>query len=324
MLENKISKISVETDEENILKEKLEISNILGGVATTFENEELPKTDNENYVKIYSGKALDTEGLFHFSACEDMKLILVAGPFSSGKTTLQLMFYYLFLEGHNKRLNFNGSVTIEGFKERSSKILCNSGESEPIVERTSRAIIRYLHLAVCDEEGRKKNLIFSDISGEAFSEPMLLEDMADLFSDSEDVILVADGEKLCDDYEKNNVFLDIILLMKRLLHIGIITKRTRLQIICTKQDKIDCNENSDSIKQFIQSNYKRLITQFDKDVYSINLEYVAALNIEVEENSIQLENIILRCMEDESKSNNTVPILKNDLIRHFDMYKMRG
>ena len=85
------------------------------------ENSQIPVTQTE-YINTYSGQAMNQKELFQLSAHEDLKLVLVAGPFSSGKTTLETMLYYVFLEGKNERLSFGGSYTIPGLAEPSEQV----------------------------------------------------------------------------------------------------------------------------------------------------------------------------------------------------------
>ena len=62
---------------------------------------------SEEYVVIYSGKAMTERELLSFSARNNnVSLIMVAGAYASGKTTLMVMMYRLFLEGKNKTLHF--------------------------------------------------------------------------------------------------------------------------------------------------------------------------------------------------------------------------
>lgn len=57
----------------------------------------------EEYIVIYSGKAMTERELLSFSARNNnVSLIMAAGAYASGKTTLMVMMYRLFLEGKIK------------------------------------------------------------------------------------------------------------------------------------------------------------------------------------------------------------------------------
>ena len=87
----------------------LQNKSILGNEIQLQDSETENKTDSENgdfreadiqaeleYVNTYSGQAMNQQELFQLSAHEDLELVLVAGPFESGKTTLETMLYYVF------------------------------------------------------------------------------------------------------------------------------------------------------------------------------------------------------------------------------------
>ena len=105
----------------------------LEGVPTEYNISEI----NADYEYIFSGKAMIERELLHYSSRKTVRMVLVAGPFESGKTTLMVMMYHLFREGLNQKIMFKGSRTMKGFWERSEKLLLNSGNKKPKVDRKS-------------------------------------------------------------------------------------------------------------------------------------------------------------------------------------------
>lgn len=318
------------TDElmDGILGNKVELvaegSQFISDDVEGIEQNRLEEEQSDEYISIYSGRALKSEELFYFSAKEDVNMVLVAGPYASGKTTLIIMLYRLFLKGYNKKLFFAGSKTMEGFRERSENLLYKSGQSEPFVARTSRAAEdRYLHLSVLDEERRKENVFFADVSGETFSDSSGLKMMAEDFSDSENVIVVIDGEKVCDASERNGSIFAAELLLRRLLNKKIITKRTKLQIVYTKKDKIDACEKKDAILKYLKEKEQNFINNFKQYVYSVKCIYLSALSEEPEECK-KLEQILQNCMEIVSNNDNSdLQTIGYKVIRNFDKFQVR-
>lgn len=90
--------------------------------ATTYGIEQENEKISEDVVYVYSGEALELQDVFRFSCVENINPVIVAGEHESGKTTLEVMIYRLFLEGKNEKLMFAGSVTLKGFQERSRKL----------------------------------------------------------------------------------------------------------------------------------------------------------------------------------------------------------
>lgn len=86
---------------------------------------------------------------------------------------------------------------------------------------------------------KEDKTFFADISGEAFSDINGLEIMAEFFSDNENVIIVVNGENLCDINGRNGEIFAADLMLKRLLNKKILSKKTKLQIVFTKKDKVD-------------------------------------------------------------------------------------
>lgn len=317
--------------EENSLQNKSILENEIQLQDSELEN----KMDSDNlalekkdvqteleYIYTYSGQAMNQQELFQFSAHEDLKLILVAGPYSSGKTTLETMLYYLFLEGRNQKLNFGGSYTIPGLKKRTEKILYSSGEPEPVMRRTLlKDTDCFLHLRVCNETGQSQNLIFADWPGEVFENLGYVEDYREIFEDVENVIVIIDGKKMCDIKERKNVYMDTVLMIRMFLKNGIVTHNTKLQIICTKLDEIQKSENCMEVEQFLETKLKELLQLFDKEVFSMDYIMIAALQIEEECESEKLEKIMCKCMEIVPRSNKTI-LRENTLekIRQFEYF----
>ncbi len=74
---------------EQDLPEKLNA--ILEDEVTIYEEKAPVTQEDEDYVYVYRGEALNEAELFQLSAREDVRTVLIAGPQHSGKTTLAVM-----------------------------------------------------------------------------------------------------------------------------------------------------------------------------------------------------------------------------------------
>ena len=309
-----------EEQPEEGLPQKL--SSILEGDVTVHAKEESVSQRDEDYVYVYRGTAFNQEELFRFSAREDVKQVLIAGPHSSGKTTLIVMLYCLFLEGRNHALRFAGSMTLEGFKDRSEKVFLSSGEADPTVDRTSLSEQnRYLHLALMDKDRRKSNLILADISGELFT-PDYMEELSELYGDCENVIVTMDGAKLQSFEKRQHEVMQTIILLKELIGSGIITKRSKLQIICTKSDLIEKGEDSEKTIEFLKNRQEGIRQNYAAEVSSLEFQRISALRLDSLETQEKLEQIMLKCMEGGTREIAT-PFEEPDLHRYFDKFKFK-
>lgn len=309
-------------NDENQLKDS-DLGEMLGNEALVYdESADEKEESNADDVYVYGGQALNQQELFELSCREDIKLVLVAGPFSSGKTTLETMLYYIFLEGKNRKLKFCGSYTMLGFWKRSKKMMSSSGKSEPVVDRTSSGDKDwFLHLKVMDLSGKQENLVFADLSGEIFSDARKLYDYKEIFQDMENVILIIDGEKISDSTEQKNVYTETIVLLRQLLKNSMVTQNTKLQIVCTKQDKMKEVKDKAILENYLKEKHKQLVKQYQKEVYSIDFLTVSAFLIDEDSEAKKLEDIMCKCMEDILVKNKKM-YLENSLqkVRQFEWF----
>lgn len=324
MAEEKVSAPLTESELQEKQNFPGKLSSILDDNVTIYTEENPAAQRDEDFVYVYRGAALNEEELFQLSAREDVRHVLIAGPYSSGKTTLILMMYYLFLEGHNCDLQFGGSLTIEGFKNRSEKILLTSGEARPATERTPRSEQnRYLHLKLVDTtSGRRSNLILTDISGELFT-PDYTEELGELYGCCENVILTVDGEKLRDPLQRQNEIRLAIQLLKNLLSSQVVTKRSKLQIICTKQDLIEDGDQPEATIQYLTKRRESIQKRYETEVSSLEFHMISALDLDNKGTQEKLERIMLKFLEDR-KHEAYVQLEEPKLQRYFDKFKMRG
>lgn len=308
--------------QEQDLPEKLNA--ILEDEVTVYEEKAPVTQEDEDYVYVYRGEALNEAELFQLSAREDVRTVLIAGPQHSGKTTLAVMLYYLFQEGYNRVLHFGGSLTIEGFRKRSEKMLLTSGETKPLFDRTLRGEQNlYLHLALADAAGQKSNLILTDISGEMFTSEYM-DKLGELYGDYENVILTMDGEKLADPMQRQVEILLTKQLLKNLLKSQVLTKHSKLQIICTKMDLVEgTDEQSERAVQYLEKKRDGIQAEYAEQVSSLEFRLISALRLHDKNTQEKLEQIILKCLEGR-KNKAITPPEGPKLIRYFDKFKVRG
>lgn len=277
---------------------------------------------SEEYVVIYSGKAMTERELLSFSARNNnVSLIMVAGAYASGKTTLMVMMYRLFLEGKNKTLHFKSSNTMKGYWERGYNLMQNSGRETPVVERTpSAATDLFLNLNVLDED--QHNLVFADLSGEIFETSDLADSALECFINSKIVWLVLDGEKMGHADMRRATFQEFSIMIENLIHHGYISNSTKLLLICTKMDSVTDKDS----KAYIDEKLDFLKAKYEKLVDEIKIWKVSARNIDDEKQSDTLEQIMM-----ESFSNKCSDIQMEDIItdnrgalhRAFEYYGLR-
>lgn len=292
--------------------------------AKIYDTETDEERSSEDIVYVYSGDAMDMEDVFHFSCVENIEPIIVAGERESGKTTLEVMMYRLFLEGKNERFQFAGSRTMKGFRERSEKILKKSGVEEPKVPRTPRADKKFLHLAVCEKNGKREHLVFADYAGELFAEPSCLKELGEFFAGASNVVVTLDGEKMCSYNNRLVPISHMNILLTQMQNAGILSQNTHLYIVCTKFDKIKKSEKKDSTISFLEEKYAKLKKKFEKTVGKMELIYLCAYGIGEREERDKMETLLSSFTERREKQSMCPPEEQIDVKRQMDKFKVRG
>ncbi len=207
---------------------------------------------------IYKGRALNSIELYQMTAKQKTQIILVAGAFQSGKTTMELAMYQMFLRGMNKSLQFAGSRTLVDVVERSKGLRVISGNPESEVERTSSAEEdKYFHMEVLDGRKKRHNLIFTDFAGEIFEKPETNGEDALLekFAGVPNIIVLVDGEKLSGKW-KDKALVDCKCVITKLMQTGIITDSTNVHLVYSKNDRILASNNPNMEKIINRNNDK--------------------------------------------------------------------
>ena len=129
---------------------------------------------SDNFVGLPSGEALTETEASDVTSNDASKLVILAGPVGSGKTTILTALFEAFLEAPFGNYLFGGSRTLVGFEERCHDARVSSGRLVGTTRHTSaREGIRFLHLRLgANEMGEmiRKHLLLSDISGEIFGQ----------------------------------------------------------------------------------------------------------------------------------------------------------
>lgn len=253
--------------------------------------------DIESYINVFSGNGLNLRELVHLSARIPVTMVMVAGPYASGKTTLMVMMYHLFREGLNKKLRFRGSRTMRGYWKRSEKLMQYSANEKPEVDRTSLGFSdNFLHLALVDSKGNERDVVFVDIPGEIFDEKGEVKELEELFSDIENMIIVIDMQKIRDSSERRIVALNTKVMLSNLIKYHILSKSTSLQIVCTKMDSIKEVENLEQCRGYIKKVFGEIEKDYGDKVGGLSIHFVSALDLDDEEECRHLEKILDNCV----------------------------
>ena len=274
------NEITVTSDSENELLDD--------SIKTRADGEtEVLKSSDENFVKLPLGRALTLAETYPLTASSDVKIIVLLGPTSCGKTTLETTIYQMFQMGSLGDYYFAGSETLVAYEQRAFATRTISNSSDPMTPRTVRgASDIFLHLKLWHTKNNKmQNFLFADLAGEE-----LKDKIADVNAMKKDfwfikhadyIISVLDGELLIDSNERLGVVEDAKLLLRTICDANLYKSNTKFQLIISKHDLIlKAKEDDMKIeefiniqKNFIQKNLKRNLDFFDIAAMPIENKY---------------------------------------------------
>lgn len=190
-----------------------------------------------------TGEALTAEEALAVTRAAPARVIVIAGPARSGKTTLIASLYERFHDGPLAGYLFAGSRTLVGFEKRCHLSRRASGRETPDTERTSHAASDVLlHLSVRAQEGGQcLDLLFTDIYGEAFRQAADSTDEAEqltVLKRADHVALLVDGAKLASLTQRQEPYSQADALLASCLEVGVLGPESRVQILVTKADKL--------------------------------------------------------------------------------------
>lgn len=154
---------------DNLLEKVIENAN--NNVPENENQGENPSSiPSKDGVKIYSGDAISEDIINSFFSPDFIKLIVLAGLPSNGKTTLISSVYDKFIQdGEFGGFEFAGSKTILGFEKRCYLSRLKNGQRANTRRTTLSEDNPYLDLSLINRKNNARHrLMFVDTSGEVF------------------------------------------------------------------------------------------------------------------------------------------------------------
>jgi len=197
--------------------------------------------EEETGVDLGGDAALTLKQADLLAAHQPCRVVLVAGEFESGKTTLVAEFYARFLEGPFEDAIFGGSQTLRALDVRLHPAREASGETKPTTDRTADSDMRLLHLRV-RREGALHNLLLSDVRGEFFENVVdgaPVEEEVPLAARADVCVLAVDGAAVAQPGERQVAFTRAKLLLGGLVQEGGLSTSTPVLVVVTKADLLE-------------------------------------------------------------------------------------
>ena len=173
-------------------------------------------------------------------------VVLVAGEYESGKTTLLVELYGRFLIGPFCGLKFAGTRTLDAFDKRHFPTRYDSGWQAPTSEHTSDEDMRVLHLRLWNG-ARHRVLMPTDIKGEFFERVIDGRDVQEevpIAHRADKTLVLIDGASISDTSRRQQAMQRARLLIGGLTEEGGLQGGRPLAIVLAKQDLLDSESQS--------------------------------------------------------------------------------
>lgn len=270
------------------------------------------RTDKGNLP--WSGDAFKLDDLQQISYRNTPIIFGILGRVNAGKTTYLAMLFTLLLRGKRfKEYNFSGSKTIHAWDELYHNLKVQHDKVK-FPDTTPVEYNRLLHLALRNSGGQLKDILFTDVSGEAFSlwaqnrDDMNAENARWVYQNSSAFILFIDCQDLID--RKNRAKTEVIDLAQRL------RENLKNRPVLAVWSKADKKANIDErIKGPLISELNEMFDNF----YEMDISNFSAIDPDalVHENNILVIDWLLSKTIVNSDITFDMPIESKDLFLNF-------
>jgi hypothetical protein len=225
-----------------------------------------------NFVDLPSGESLTETLASEVTRQEPTRVIVLAGPPGSGKTTILTSLFEAFLEAPFGNLLFAGSRTLVGFERRCHDARVASDRSVPHTVHTQVEATEFLHLRLASPSAGifgPQNLLLSDVSGERFR---ALRDSTEavrkmtMLRRADHLCILLDGQKLADIGQRHSAQTDARMLLRCIVEEGVLSVNCKVQIVFSKWDLVMASPSQEALATFVDHTKQLLTNIAGKDV----------------------------------------------------------
>lgn len=233
-------------------------------------------------VFLNSGESITLEDLFLIGCARPIIFVSLVGEACSGKTTFISSLYGRIQRGIFAESCFVASKTLVAFEKITHLARISAGNSQPDTPRTSLAEgIKFFHLELMNVQTKQKTIfVFSDRAGEFYNQfrnsPCTYEKLPEIqYADW--VVLLMDGGKVADQFERHNAMQSTRQLLQALLDNGSLGSASRVQLVLTKHDILDkLQKENISITEHLEEFHSKLHAEFSGRLEELTFFQVSA------------------------------------------------
>lgn len=224
-------------------------------------------SDKAAFIGLNSGEALSELEATLVARSEPSRVVVLAGPPGSGKTTILTSLFEEFLTAPFANYLFAGSRTLIGLERRCHDSRVNSGRPTAHTAHTPvRDVVEFLHLRVANARGQSNvpwNLLLSDVSGERFRH---LRDSTTAVAQmgalrrADRLVLVIDGAKLVRPELRHSARTDARVLLRALMEANALSSSCRVDCVISKWDVVVSAEDQSLVMAFVEETKAALLS----------------------------------------------------------------
>jgi hypothetical protein len=232
-------------------------------------------------VDLYRGGELDYKSSLRITLAALTRVVVLAGPNDSGKTTLLASIYEHFFREPLAGFLFAGSESLPPFDERCHLSRTDSERQTEDTERTkSYSEQTMLHLCVRDEtlRERARHLLLSDIRGELFKGAITSKAEAQrikILKRADHLSVLVDGRQLADLNNRNQAATAAKMTLRSFIEAEMIGRRTFVDVLFTKDDLIQITDKENKTTDFLKATEDEIRRKHEHQVRRLRFHRIA-------------------------------------------------
>ena len=216
---------------------------------------------SDNWILLPDGYELSLESTADITRAAEAKVVVVAGEFAAGKTTLITCIFEHFSEGAYAGQQLAWSDTVLAFERACYPSRISSEAEQAETERTKRLTPRFFHLQLQSEPGKLTDLLVTDMSGEVYRRVLDNQENATslgFIRRANCFVLLLDGKRLASKELRQDGFRRGLLLLEALLQAQVLSRLCPVRVLIAKYDLLvpeEGNENTIKFIEYVEAEY---------------------------------------------------------------------
>jgi len=232
-----------------------------------------PPDEAPNEIELPSGLELTPESARPITQSRLSRIIVLAGPSESGKTTMLAAIYEKLCRGPFAGVRFAGSQTLWAWEQRCHTLRIRATERTKVTDGQP-----LLHLCLQNEQNAEQTIdvFMTDISGERFEAAVEATDECKkltLVKRADHFVVCLDGEKLCDSLLRHRIRAEGSKMLRAFIEAGMLGRASSVMVLFTKADVF---RKTPDVYTYIAEIEKEYTSKFQGNFGALRFQVAAA------------------------------------------------